>query len=68
MHNAFHIFWQINRVVVGVYLVLSLFREMVSIMACRVFILFCDYGEPTYLGLSGFAILIQEIEICFSKG
>jgi hypothetical protein len=37
-------------------------------MACGVFILFYDYGEPTYLGLSGFAVLVQEIEICFSKG
>jgi hypothetical protein len=37
-------------------------------MACGVFILFYDYGEPTYLGLSGFAVLVQEIEICFIKG
>jgi hypothetical protein len=36
-------------------------------MAFGVFILFYDYGEPAYLGLSGFAVL-QEIEICFSKG
>jgi hypothetical protein len=37
-------------------------------MACGVFILFYDYGELTYLGLSGFAVLVREIEIGFSKG
>jgi hypothetical protein len=68
MYNVFHIFWQMNRVVLGVYLVLLVFRLRVPAMACGVFILFYDYGEPTYLGLSGFAILIQEIDIWFSKG
>jgi hypothetical protein len=68
MHNIFHIFWQMNRVVLGVYLVLSVFRLRVPAIAYGVFILFYDYREPTYLGLLGFTILVQEIDICFSKG
>jgi hypothetical protein len=58
MHNVFHIFWQMNRVVLGVYLVLLVFRLRVPIMAYRVFILFYDYAEPIYLGLLGFTILV----------
>jgi hypothetical protein len=68
MYNVFHLFWQLIRVILGVYLVLLVFRWRVPEMACGVFIFFYNYGEPTYLGLSGFAILIQEIDICFSKG